>query len=80
MGTAAENKNKNVPVPANRAGDEEMEIDLIELFFTLLAHWKLILLAMILGMAATGAVHYFLVKPSYSASTELYITSSDSVL
>ena len=26
MGTAAENKNKNVPVPANRAGDEEMEI------------------------------------------------------
>ena len=80
MGTAAENKNKNVPVPANRAGDEEMEIDLIELFFTLLAHWKLILLAMILGMAATGAVHYFLVKPSYSASTELYITSSDSVI
>ena len=80
MGTAAENKNRNVPVPVNRAGDEEMEIDLIELFFTLLAHWKLILLAMILGMAATGAVHYFLVKPSYSASTELYITSSDSVI
>ena len=35
---------------------------------------------MILGMVATGAVHYFLVKPSYSASTELYITSSDSVI
>ena len=80
MGTAAENKNKNVPVPASAVNDPEMEIDLIELFFTLLANWKIILLAMIVGMAATGAVHHFLIKPSYSASTELYITSSDSVI
>lgn len=80
MGTVTENTNKNVPVPANAANDAEVEIDLVELFFTLLANWKIILLAMIVGMAVTGAVHHFLIKPSYSASTELYITSSDSVI
>ncbi len=62
------------------AFEEEETIDLVELFLMLLHHWKSILLAFLIGATLLAAYHTFFVKPRYSASAEMYITSSDSVI
>lgn len=78
--------NENVKVAALnqtvRAGEIEdvAEIDLVELFFMLLYHWKSLLMCLLIGAVLMGAFHTRMVKPSYQASTELYITSTDSVI
>ena len=48
-------------------------IDLKEVFFTLVAHWKSIFLAALLGAAVFGAYHTFMLKPSYQADASIYI-------
>ena len=48
----------------NRIQPEDDVIDLKEVFFVLLNGWKVILLALLLGAAAFGAYHTFLIKPS----------------
>ena len=58
----------------------EQEIDLVELFFVLLHHWKSLLLSFLIGATVFGGYHNMMVKPVYTASTELYITSTDSVI
>ena len=58
----------------------ETEIDLIEVFFVLLHNWKAFLLAILLGATLLGAYHTYFVKPSYRASSEIFITSTDSVI
>ena len=56
--------------------DEEMEIDLLELFSTLLQRWYLILVcAFIFGAAAFGYTKYF-ITPQYKASSMIYILST----
>ena len=60
--------------------NDETEIDLVELFFVMLHHWRSFLLAILLGATLMGAYHTYFVKPSYSATAEFYITSSDSVI
>ena len=56
--------------------DEEMEIDLLELFSTLLQRWYLILVcALIFGAAAFGVTKYF-ITPQYEASSMIYILST----
>lgn len=67
------------PSALPRINDDE-EIDLTEVFFTLVAGWKLILICLLIGAAVTGLFHAFVIKPSYQAYTELYITSTDSVI
>ena len=67
--------NRNIP---NQAAQQE--IDLVELFFVLLHHWKSLLLSFLIGAAVFGAYHNLMVKPVYRATTELYITSTDSVI
>ena len=50
----------------NRAElDNEIEIDLKELFLELLAFWKLILLALVLGAVIAYSVSKFLMLPQY---------------
>ena len=58
----------------------ETEIDLVEVFFVLLYQWKMLLLFTLVGAALVGLFHIKLVKPKYTASTEMYITSTDSVI
>lgn len=60
--------------------DDEMEIDLKEIFYLLVSHWKSIFLAALLGAAIFGAYHTFLLKPSYQADASIYITSTDSMI
>lgn len=56
--------------------DDEMEIDLLELFRALLQRWYLILVcALIFGAAAFGYTKYF-ITPQYEASSMIYILST----
>ena len=52
-----------------------MTIDLVELFFKLLQHWKLVVtLAIIFGIGA-GAYTRYLVTPLYRATSTIYVLS-----
>lgn len=74
-----ENREKQIPIVKSRQ-DDEIEIDLKEIFYLLLSHWKSIFLAMLIGAAIFGAYHTFLLKPSYQADASFYITSTDSMI
>ena len=74
-----ENREKQIPIVQSRQ-DDEIEIDLKEIFYLLLSHWKSIFLAMLIGAAIFGASHTFLLKPSYQADASIYITSTDSMI
>ena len=74
-----ENREKQIPIVQSRQ-DDEIEIDLKEVFYLLLSHWKSIFLAMLIGAAIFGAYHTFLLKPSYQADASIYITNTDSVI
>lgn len=56
------------------------EIDLVEVFFTLVNNWKALVLGILIGAVILGAYHTLSIKPSYRATTQLYITSNDSVI
>ena len=45
--------------------DNEIEIDLKELFLELVSFWKLILLALVLGAGISYAASLFLMVPQY---------------
>ena len=60
--------------------DNAEEIDLLELFFALVHNWRVLLLGALVGAFIFGLIHVIVIKPSYQASTELYITSNDSVI
>jgi capsular polysaccharide biosynthesis protein len=61
-------------------GNAPAEIDLVEIFFMLVYHWKMLLLFTLIGTVVMGFYHLQIVKPKYTASTEMYITSTDSVI
>lgn len=59
----------------------EETIDLLELCLDLLAHWKLIAAAALVGAALAAAYTFFLVTPMYKATATLYVVSrNDSVI
>lgn len=60
--------------------DEEIEIDLKEVFFLLLGSWKLVFMAMLVGAVILGGFRMFFVTPSYQADTKIYITNTDSAI
>ena len=60
--------------------DDEVYIDLREIFFSLLMGWKSIFLFILIGAVIMGAFHVFLVKPSYRANAQIFITNTDSVI
>ncbi len=64
----------------NEAAEDEIEIDLREIFYVLLGNWKSIFLAMLVGAVILGAYRTFLLKPSYQADAMIYITNTDSLI
>lgn len=60
--------------------EDEIEIDLKEIFFLLLYKWKMILMALLIGAVLFGAYHTFLMQPSYQADASIYITNTDSMI
>ena len=70
-----------MPVVRNSAQyDDDTEIDLGELFFVLLHNWKLLLLAFLMGAVILAGYYGLFVHPTYKATTEMYITNTDSVI
>lgn len=63
---------------ANWQNDIEDEIDLVEVFFTILHGWKAILMAVLVGAVILGSYHSFFVKSSYQADVKIFITKTDS--
>ena len=59
---------------------QEDTIDLLELFFTLLSHWKLILVVIIFCGGIAGLYNKYMVKPSYQAKAQIYITNTDQMI
>lgn len=60
--------------------DDEIEIDLKEIFYYLLSKWVVILVFVVLGTSIFGCYHKFLLKPTYQADASIYITNTDSLL
>lgn len=73
-----ENKNPRMFQKQEMADDDT--IDLLELFFAILNHWKLLILIMVICGGAAGAYNHFLIKPTYQADAEIYITNTDTMI
>ncbi len=54
---------------------DEIEIDLRELFFELLVHWKVILLSTVMTGVIAFVVSFFLLTPQYESTSALYVLS-----
>ncbi len=60
--------------------EDEIEIDLLELFFALTAHWKSILISAVLAAAIAFGYRYYFVRPVYESNALLYVlTKSTSI-
>ena len=59
---------------------QEDTIDLLELFFVLLSHWKIILLVVFLFGGIAGLYNKYMVKPMYQAKAQIYITNTDEMI
>lgn len=57
---------------------EEMEIDLVELFYFLRKKIGWILLALLLGSGAAGAITHYWITPIYTAAAKVYMVSATS--
>ena len=55
--------------------DDEIEIDLRELFFELLAHWKVIVLSTVMVGVIAFVISFFLLTPQYESTSMLYVLS-----
>lgn len=60
--------------------DDEIEIDLLELFYALRHRWWAILLALIIGGGAAGLYTKKLVSPIYESTSMVYVLSKETTL
>lgn len=63
---------------SDEASNDEVEIDLGELFYYFRSHLVSIILFFILGALAAGAIAAYLITPKYTATSKLYMVSSSS--
>lgn len=54
--------------------ENEMEIDLVSLFFYLIDKWKLLFLGAVVGVVLAGALVFFQ-TPMYESNSTLYVLS-----
>lgn len=64
----------------NLRDNDEMEIDLLQLFYALKRKIWFILAAMIIGGGLAGAYSKFLITPQYSSTSMMYILSKETTL
>ena len=67
-----------VPQPAPSPQNDEIEIDLVELFYVLWEKIGMIIFCAVIGAVIAFAYTYFLVTPLYTATAKMYILSSSS--
>ena len=58
--------------------DDEMEIDLLELFGHYLDNIKWIILGFLVGAILAGLITQFAITPKYTATSKMYMVSSSS--
>lgn len=58
--------------------DDEMEIDLLELFYYLKAKLIWLIIAFVVGAVAAGSITYFFITPKYRATSKVYMVSASS--
>lgn len=58
--------------------DDEVEIDLVELFYYLRKRLIWLVLALIVGGVIAGAASYYLITPKYEATAKVYMVSASS--
>lgn len=59
---------------------DEEEIDLLELGFELLTHWKFILAVSILSAAIAAAINFLVLTPVYESTAELYMLDNSTTI
>ena len=57
--------------------DEELEIDLLEVFHVLLSRWWLILLVGITTAMIGFSISFFVLSPTYESTTKIYILNKN---
>ena len=72
--------NHQNPMALSPNREEEMTIDLLELFYAWRKHWWAILLCVVLLAGILGGYCRFLMPDSYQADASIYITSNDSIV
>ena len=60
--------------------DDEIEIDLLELFYALRHRWWAILLALAIGTGAAGVYTKKLIAPHYQSTSMVYVLSKETTL
>lgn len=60
--------------------DDEIEIDLLELFYALRHRWWAILLALVIGVGAAGVYTKKLIAPHYQSTSMVYVLSKETTL
>lgn len=58
--------------------DDEMEIDLLELFYYLRAKLIWLIIAFVVGAVVAGGITYFFITPKYQATSKVYMVSASS--
>lgn len=77
--STAENSNYNYTPPQQLpVNNDEVEIDLVEVFYLLWANIFKIILCLFIGAAIAFAYSFFLIVPKYQATAKMYIVSSSS--
>jgi len=74
-GLRALKKETNTGLLQSERQDDADGIDLMELFYRLLASWKLIVLLSLIGAVASLAITLFLITPKYRATSTIYVLS-----
>ena len=77
-------KTRNAIAPAVATGqqqsDDMMTIDLVDLFYRLLASWKLIVCLALVFAIAAGVYTIYFVTPQYRATSIIYVLSPESIV
>ena len=72
------NQNKNTDIEIRDRNNEEMEIDLIELFGFFITKIWWIIGAFLIGALLAGLITHFAITPKYTATAKMYMVSSSS--
>lgn len=69
-----------VPSTPVQQSDDTMTIDLVDLFYRLLASWKLIVCLALVFAIGAGVYTMYFVTPQYSATSIIYVLSPESIV
>lgn len=69
-------KNPKLQNPKIQDKQSENTIDLIELFYALVARWHMLLVCGLIGALLFNAYSFFVVTPTYKSTAKLYVVSS----